>query len=132
MTRKKTENGTDRKPVFGLLRGVVFASLASLGLIALFALLLQKQVLGFDSVRYINPGVKAVCAVLAGFIGTKRAEKRSWLLGAGCGLCYIVLTTVVFSLLAGGFSLGTGNLVDCAMCAFAGMAGGMLRSFTRR
>ncbi len=119
-------------PRLWLLWGALIAALTSLAFVALAALLLQKQVLTFDSIRFINPGIKAVCAVFAGFLGTRRTEKRGWLFGAASGLIYIVFTTVVFGLLSGALSLGVGNLADAAMCAFAGMLGGMLRSIRGR
>ncbi len=125
---KRKRNAKRMDPRLWLLWGILLASLASLALVALFALLLQKQVVGFSAIRFINPGVKTVCAALAGFLGAKCAEKRRWLIGAGCGVGFIVLTTVCFSLLSGGFSLGAGNLADLLMCAFAGMFGGMLLS----
>ncbi len=129
---KRKKSGRTLPPRLWLLFGALIAFAASVGLVALTALLLQKQVIGFETVRFINPGIKVVCAVLAGFLGTRRTEKRGWLFGAVSGIIYIVFTTVVFSLLSGGFALGTGNLADLAMCAFAGMLGGMLRSIVRR
>ncbi|MBO4879377.1 MAG: TIGR04086 family membrane protein [Clostridia bacterium] len=127
---RNMESG-QRSPYRRFVGGAAAAVILSTALVALAAFLMQKQVLGIESVKWLNPAIKSVSALAAGFIGTKRFPRRGSLWGAVCGIAYIVITTVVFSLLSGGFSLGSGNLIDLAMCAFAGMAGGIIRSAAR-
>lgn len=122
---------TQKNQYLGLPIGVLASMLLSVMLVALSALLLQKQVLGFESVSIVNPIIKSVCALAAALIGTARFEKASWLWGALCGMGYIVLTTLLFGLLSGELQITGANLADLAMCAFAGMIGGMIRSLSK-
>lgn len=122
---------TQKNQYLGLPIGVLASMLLSVMLVALSALLLQKQVLGFESVSIVNPIIKSVCALAAALIGTARFEKARWLWGALCGMGYIVLTTLLFGLLSGELQITGANLADLAMCAFAGMIGGMIRSLSK-
>ena len=122
---------TQKNPYLGLPVGIIASMLLSVLLVALCALLLQKQVLGFESVYIVNPVIKSVCALAAALIGTARFEKMRWLWGAVCGMGYIVLTTLLFGLFSGELHLSSANLVDLAMCAFAGMIGGIIRSLSK-
>ena len=123
-----TKKPEGARPVVSVLKGVITAFILSLVLTAAAALLLQKQVIPVSAVRIVNPVIKSLSALAAGFFGTARTGSRRWLCGAAAAIVYIVVTTVVFGLLAGGIHIGKGNSVDLAMCAFAGCVGGMLRS----
>ena len=57
--KKKTGNKKQSKPLVYVLEGVFGALAMSLGLVALAALLMQKQVLPIESTRILNPAVKA-------------------------------------------------------------------------
>ena len=121
---------TKKSPYPGMLIGVAASMILSVLLVFLLALLLSKQVLGFESVSIANPVIKSVCALFAALIGTARFSKLRWLFGAACGVGYIVITTLIFSLFLGEFAFSAANLTDLAMCAFAGMIGGIIRSLS--
>lgn len=107
----------------------VFGALAmSLGLVALAALLMQKQILPIESTRILNPAVKAFCALFAALLGARKQKKRRWLTGALCGVVYIVISLAVFGLASGEFSIGSSIAVDALMCLLAGMTGGIILS----
>lgn len=122
---------TQKSPYWGILIGIAASMLLSVLLVALCALLLQKQVLGFESVSIVNPVIKSVCALAAALIGTARLEKMRWLFGAACGMGYIVLTTLGFGLFSGELQISSANLADLLMCAVAGMIGGIIRSLSK-
>lgn len=124
-------NRTQKNPYLGLIAGIALSMLLSCLLVALCALLLQKQVLDFDSVFIVNPIIKAICALAAALFGTARFEKMRWLWGALCGIGYIVLTTLLFGLFSGELQISSANLIDLLMCAFAGMIGGIIRSLSK-
>ena len=96
--KKKTGNKKQSKPLVYVLEGVFGALAMSLGLVALAALLMQKQ------------------------------KKRRWLTGALCGVVYIVISLAVFGLASGEFSIGSSTAVDALMCLLAGMTGGIILS----
>ena len=124
--KKKTGNKKQSKPLVYVLEGVFGALAMSLGLVALAALLMQKQVLPIESTRILNPAVKAFCALFAALLGARKQKKRRWLTGVLCGVVYIVIA--VFGLASGEFSIGSSTAVDALMCLLAGMTGGIILS----
>ena len=84
--KKKTGNKKQSKPLVYVLEGVFGALAMSLGLVALAALLMQKQILPIESTRILNPAVKAFCALFAALLGARKQKKRRWLTGALCGV----------------------------------------------
>lgn len=129
-TMKKSNEKKQQKPLASVLRGVFAALALSLGLVALAALLMQKQVLPIESTRILNPAIKAFCALFAALLGARRAAKRRWLNGALCGVLYIVLSLVIFGLAAGEFAFGSATAADILMCMLAGMTGGIILSLS--
>ena len=128
MDRAKSNEA--RSPIIGAALGVAAGLASSVLLAALAALLLQKQVLGFESIAVVNPIIKSLGALIAALIGARRFQRARFLVGAGLGLLYIAVATLVFSLLSGGFSLSVSTLGDALMCAFAGMIGGVMLSLS--
>ena len=126
--KKKTGNKKQSKPLVYVLEGVFGALAMSLGLVALAALLMQKQVLPIESTRILNPAVKAFCALFAALLGARKQKKRRWLTGALCGVVYIVISLADFGLASGEFSIGSSTAVDALMCLLAGMTGGIILS----
>ena len=124
--KKKTGNKKPSKPVVYVLEGVFGALAMSLGLVALAALLMQKQILPIESTRILNPAVKAFSALFAALLGARKQKKRRWLTGALCGVVYIVISLAVFA--SGEFSIGSSTAVDALMCLLAGMTGGIILS----
>lgn len=117
-----------RNPVVSVFISVFAAFIISLVLIAAAALLLQNQTLGIESVKIINPIIKSVSALAAALIAARRINKKSWLVGMTAGFAYALLSFLIFSLLSGSFSIGTGTLSDLLMCSAAGMAGGIIQN----
>lgn len=109
-----------------ILRNALFAVLGSMLLIVAAAFMLQQQLVGIDSISIINPIIKVLAAFLSGFMSVRLTEKRSWLYGAIGGMIYMVLSSALFSVLAGEFNLGTGMLIDIVMCGFAGLMSGII------
>lgn len=85
--KKKTGNKKQSKPLVYVLEGVFGALAMSLGLVALAALLMQKQVLPIESTRILNPAVKAFCALFAALLGARKQKKRRWLTGCALRRC---------------------------------------------
>lgn len=123
-------NRNEKSPARGLIGGVLLAFALSFALVALSALLLYKQVIGENLVTVIDPIIKAASALLAGLVGSRGFSSKRWLFGALAALIYIVLSLLVFQLLSGGISLSKGMLTDLLMCAFSGMAGGVIGSLS--
>ncbi len=114
-----------------LIKASLIAMLVSLILVVISAFMLQKQVFSIDSVNILNPVIKTTSALIASLIGVHGLNQRKFLVGGLCGLCYMVLTTALFSILAGEFSPGLAMLTDAGLCTFAGMVGGILQGITK-
>ena len=122
----KTKTEKKRNMWLVSLKGAAFSSVLSVALVALFAFVIMKQWLSLNSLVYINAGVKILSAAFAAFIAARAAEKRAPLWGMAAAGMYMLVTTLVFSLLAGEFKPNTALLTDAAMCVLAGALTGML------
>ena len=118
-------------PLTAILKGVLSALLISCILIVISAFLLQKQILGVESIRIINPIVKAASAMLAALVSVRRFENRSFIYGGITGISYMLVTWLVFSFFAGEFNFGTPTLIDLSMCLLAGTVGGIFHGLSK-
>ena len=130
MAEKRSEKA-GRGFVIPVIRAALIACAASVLLVAVFAFVLQKQWLDMSAVPYINAGVKTASAMIAAFYAVRRAESRSMLRGLLAGGLYALVTSLVFSLIAGSFSPGKALLTDIAMCALCGAVVGIIRNLRR-
>ena len=126
----ETKSNSSRMPLV-LLRSALVGSALGVALVALFALVLQKQWLGIDSVPYVNSAIKIVSAAAAALIAARKAESRTLLWGAAAGGLYMLISYVVFSLVSGSFSFDTALVSDLAMCMLAGAITGVVRNLKR-
>ena len=67
----ETKSNSSRMPLV-LLRSALVGSALGVALVALFALVLQKQWLGIESVPYVNSAIKIVSAAAAALIAAGR------------------------------------------------------------
>ena len=106
-----------------VIRGVLYALVISVFLVLGLALLIKFAHLGSNVVMYVNQGIKAV-SILAGiFLGTKDV-KFGAAKGALGGLLYILLSFLVFKLLAGqAFHL---SRFDALLGVVAGLVSGII------
>ena len=129
--RKKTKPAGNPSPVRAVLKSSLLALAISLVLVVIAAFLMMKQVLPISSTKIVNPVIKAVSALIAALIVVKGFQKRNFLFGGLCGICYMLITTLVFALLSGEFAFGIPLLTDAGLCPLAGMVGGILRSLAK-
>ena len=128
--RSNTGNGGGN-PWFRALVSALAAAAISVALVALYAFILQKQWLGVETVGYANTAVKLICSAAAALIAA-RAGSRPWLWGAVSAGVYMALTHVVFSMIAGSFSLDSGFFTDLGMCMLCGAVVGLLKNLAKR
>lgn len=130
MAERKNKKG-ERSAALSLLIAGLIGCAASIALALAFSFVLMKQWLTIDAMPYINAGIKVASSLIAALIAIRRAENGALLKGAAAGLIYMALTTLVFSLLSGGFSPSAGLLTDFAMCALVGAVAGVVRNLKR-
>lgn len=127
MTDRK-ERKSGGSPVLKTVIGGLMGCAASVALALAFSFVLMKQWLGMEALPFINAGIKAFCAGIAAFAAVRGAASRAILRGAAAGLVYMAVTSVVFSLLSGGFSIKPSALADAAVCAAVGAAVGIVHN----
>ena len=118
----KTEKFSNENVVFSFVKGLIVATLISLGLIVLFAFCFGWFSLPDASIVPVNLAIKGL-SVLVGSLIAVSGNSKGLLKGFVFGLCYVVVAFVVFSLLAGTFSFELSVLLDMA---FAGLLGGIV------
>lgn len=124
----KTESKKDNGILRGTIRGALTACAASTALIVAFAFVLQKQWLGVESIRFINPAVKVVSAAVAALTAAGKRNDKLMLRGTIAGGAYMAAAYVVFSLFSGVFTFDAALLTDLAMCMLSGAIVGAVKS----
>lgn len=95
---------------FEILKAVLFALLFCVAYVVIFAVVLRFVNLSDTVIKCVNQCFKAL-AILLGCLLAVRGEK-GWLKGLVVGIFFIMLTELIFSLLAGGL----GNLLALDLC----------------
>jgi len=111
------------KSSFDVVRGVLYALILSVFLVLGLALMIKLAGLNSNSIMYINQGIKVISILFGVFLGTRQV-KMGAAKGALCGLIYILLSFLVFKLLAGqAFSL---SIFDVLLGVIAGLISGII------
>lgn len=127
--KRQSDNSSPKGNMWlAALRGALAACALSVALVALYALVLQKQLLGVNSVGAANIIIKLLCAAAAALIALVGCKRRAMLWGMISGAFYIVLTFAVFSLISGSFSPDAGTLADVLMCMLCGAVTGIVKN----
>ncbi len=111
--------------ILDYLKGLLVAMLTSLGLIVLFAFCLNWFNMSDATISPINLAIKGLSVFLGSLFAIK-GETKGLLKGSLFGAIYIFVALIVFSLLAGQFSVGIGFVLDLA---FASLLGGLVGIF---
>ena len=98
-----------------VVKGALLASGASIALIAIYAFLIWKQWVPFESVSIVNTGIKVVSAAFGGIIAAAASKHRVWLTGGVTGAAYALFAYAVFSILSDTFSFSVAVIADVAI-----------------
>ena len=120
--KSSTKNLMLNNVILDFLKGVIVALMLSLGLILLFAFCLKWFDISDSLIAPVNLIIKGV-SVLVGSILAIKGESKGLLKGVCFGAIYIFFAFVIFSFLAGSFSL---NLSFCLDLLFAALLGGLV------
>ena len=114
-----------------ILKGALFASAVSILLVVIYAILLWQGWIKEGGMSVVNTIIKVLCAGFASYLAVRKCQKNRWIFGALTGLVYIIVSFVVFSILAGQVSFSLALLSDLAVGALAGMITAMLVEMLR-
>jgi len=113
---------------FICLRGALVASALTILSVLLLAFLLKWDVLQPGSIRFCNTIIKALGAVIAGFICAKRMREKQWLFSGIAGLLYIVVAYACFFLFEHRVEVNLIFLADILMGCICGSIFGIIPS----
>ena len=116
--------------VISLLKGVASALALSFVFALVFALVLRFVALPNQAIYPTNQVLKGV-SLCVGVLLHIRGEK-GWLKGGLCGVLFTALSYLLFSGIAGNFSLSWLALVELVLAFFAGALGGVIGVNLRR
>lgn len=120
--RSKTETLSNENVIFDFFKGLLVATLLSLGFVILFAFCMKWFMIADEFIAPITLVIKAVSVVSGSAIAIK-GKSKGLLKGMAFGVIYILLAFIVFSMLANTFSIGLNTLLDVA---FASLLGGIV------
>ena len=120
MFHAKTD--TNENVLFDFFKGILIASLLSLGLVILAAFCLKWFSIADEYVAPITLLIKGT-SVFVGAMFAVKGNSKGLLKGVSFGLIYIVVAFIVFSVLAGSMSVGVSTLLDVL---FASLLGGIV------
>ena len=107
-----------------VLKGIVFSLMISIGLILIFAIFVKYCNINVDTIQGINQAIKTVSVIIGVLLSVR--ESKGLIKGSTTGLIYILLSYLIFSLIAGKFELGWSELIDVATGLLAGGISGIL------
>lgn len=113
---------TNENVFFDFFKGILIASLLSLGLVIFAAFCLKWFSIADEYVAPITLLIKGI-SVFVGAMFAVKGNSKGLLKGVSFGLIYIVVAFVVFSVLAGSMSVGVSTLLDVL---FASLLGGIV------
>jgi putative membrane protein (TIGR04086 family) len=122
-TANRKGAGKALAPVIG---GTLSAAALTIVLILLLAILLNYGIFQDSWISIANQVIKILGIALAAFLSSRHPGQHLWFRGALAGVLYIFLGWLVFSILAGTWSLNAGNLADVGMGAVLGAAIAMI------
>lgn len=110
--------------VLDILKAVLFATLISLGLVLVFAIIIKYAALPTGVITPVNIGIKVVSVLLGTLIGFKNAQ-NGLLKGAICGIVYMLFTFFIFAALSG-FKDVKFSWIDLVTLPIAGAISGVI------
>ena len=124
--KSRTQNFSNENTIFDFLKGLIVATLLSFALIILSAFSLKWFSLPDSAISPITLSVKAVSTLIGSLIAIKGSSK-GLLKGVLFGIIYVAVAFVVFSILAGSFTLSLNTLLDLGFCAVIGGIIGIIK-----
>ena len=115
-----------------MIKGTFWAVSCSLLCVLGLAFLLKFTPISESWITPINQGIKILSIVLGCFVLTKKVNHRTWLWGAVLGVCYTLLSFVIFSIIDGEFCPSIALLTDCLFGALIGLIAGLASNLIRK
>lgn len=108
-----------------VLKGCIVSTTISLMLILLFAVIIRFVNISEKVIMPINQIIKIVSIFLGCFLSLKNTNK-GFIKGMLIGLCYAILSYMIFSFLSGSLAIAITSLTDMLFCVAIGGISGIL------
>lgn len=125
-SRTKTEKLSNNNVLFDFIKGFIVAIMVSLGLVVLFAFFIKWFALPDSCIYPVTLLIKAISVMLGAMVAVKGSSK-GLIKGALFGVIYIILAFLLFSMLAGSFSIELSSLLDIVSAAVLGGIVGIIK-----
>lgn len=102
------------------LRSAILATIFTIALILIFALILKNGGLSERSIPLLNQIIKIVSVTLAALLNVIKMKEKFFLAGAMAGIMYILIGFLTFSLIEGNLGNFLALLSDALMAALIG------------
>jgi putative membrane protein (TIGR04086 family) len=122
----KQEESSMTKDLAQVGRGSVFAVLLTLLCIILFAVIMQLSSLTESIIRPVVQVVRILSIAVGGIYAAGKGVRRGWLKGAGTGILYVILVSLIGIFSGGKFAFDRIFLSDMIMAIIVGTVGGAI------
>lgn len=122
---KTVEAGGFSSSALGFLKGMAIATLLTLIVFGLFAVILSYTPLSEGAIPYITMITQIIGAAVSGYIPAKRVGTRGIVTGALSAFLYMLVIWLIASLVSDGFYIGPHILTMLALSVVSGAAGGI-------
>lgn len=127
MTNSTTLNENKTKfTVLNIIKGSFWGVAFSLVAILLFAFVIKFTSISENAIYPINQIIKSLSILFGCFVISKKIKTNGWLNGLLCGLCYTIVSFLIFSILDGHLSFGLSVFNDLIFGSIMGMISGII------
>lgn len=127
-----TEKSEFKKNSIRIIKGSLFAVIASAILLLIFAVLLCYTNLSENTMLPVILVITGISILIGSMISTRKIRKNGILNGGMVGLIYIIILYLISSLFLAGFSLTFNSFIMLVVGIVTGMIGGIIGVNTNR
>jgi len=125
-SKSKTEKIKNNSVIFDFIKGSIVAVLISLGLVVLFAFCIKWFSLPGSVIAPVTFVIKGLSVLFGAMIAVK-GESKGMVKGISFGAIYICFAFIIFSILAGTFSIGLSSFLDLISSVVIGAIVGIVK-----
>ena len=132
---KEKSSGSDsflKELLLSSLRSAILATIFTIALILIFALILKNGGLSENSIPVINQVIKIASVTMAALLNVMKMKEKFFLAGATAGIMYVLIGFFTFSLIEGNMGNFLALLSDALMAALIGAIAAIIFSQFKR
>ncbi len=123
---KTVESGGISSVATGFLKGAAIATIFTLAVFVVFALLLSYTPLAEETIPFIALITEGLGAAISGFVPARKTGRNGVITGAVCGILYILIIWICASVTSDGLFLDPHIFIMAGISVLMGAIGGIL------